>query len=395
MSKYDTYLQTEHDKCQAVIVEAQEKSVEMIGGDINQLQRNSMENIPQQFGEFLYVALGDRVTGQRSSVVNKTYVEKNPAGVDLAKRASDAGVSIEDQARAEQTKPLYPRRGWERNSSLQLWITVGRKFGVSYPTGDGSRVHTKYFGAGLCFKYLTQEHVDCVKNRLKRECVQSFLDFRNDFIEQQNELVDQLIPTPIPVNLGVVSCVMKTKKINSRSGSYNDDTKTTYTVMDGVVCSDITHTIATINKVALWDKHSTIDHCSSDTISEPTFVSLTFINMNDADRSIKIIGNVDLSMKECATSMQTAHKYGSRNVLNHIACVMPTHSFGDQPALKAYSNYNVQDAEGVLLNMHEVLEHPAIRAEMDKRISFYNKMSDRLQQLKHQNATLYFVNADM
>ena len=55
----------------------------------------------------------------------------------------------------------------------------------------------------------------------------------------------------------------------------------------------------------------------------------------------------------------------------------------------------VVDAQGILMNMDAVLQNPTVKDEIDKRVKFYNDMSARLQELKHDNATLYFLNADI
>ena len=82
MSKHDEYLKTEHEHCQRIVHDAQARTKESIVPFAEQFQRNSLDNIPQQFGDFLYTALGDRVTGQRSSVLNQAYIENNQELVD-------------------------------------------------------------------------------------------------------------------------------------------------------------------------------------------------------------------------------------------------------------------------------------------------------------------------
>jgi hypothetical protein len=406
MSKYDEYLKSANEECQAELKTAQDETKNTLEPTVEKFQRNSLDNIPQQFGDFLYIALGDRVTGQRSSVLNKTYAENNGHAVELAERAEEQGRTLEEQAKHEQAEyekkygnaPTYQRR-WVTHRQHQLWITAGRKFGVSYITGKGDRFHTIYFGEGECFQYLTQEHVECVKNKLKRKCTQDFLDFRNDFVSGTDELANQLIEVDVPARLGVISCVTKSPKINSHAGSYNDQKQETFHILDEVVDAKITHLIATVNKVDIWDKETDVSSNARRGVrSVPSYLSLVFLDINDEDKEIKILGNVDMNISEVRSSIQRATQFNVRETLFNLDEVeMPHYRFTDHEALKSQyrNNYSVRDADGILMNLGDILVHPSVSKELDKRVKFYNDMSDRLQKLKHDNATLYFVNADM
>lgn len=392
MSKYDDSAKAWRDECIETLEEAKTKADEAIEGSFDQFRQNSLGNIPQQFGEFLYTALGDRVTGQRCSVVNKTYFETSNKGLDVANRASNAEMTIEDYL-------SDPRKSWNHRH-IQLYITTGRKFGVSYFTGDSKRVHTIYVGKAGCFKYLTQEHVDCIKNKQKRKCAQDFLDFRNDYVTGMENLTDCLVDTKVPIKLGVVSCLTKSKKINSYAGSYRDNTVDTYVVMDGVAEDTITHTIATIQTEKVWDKISALDSRSvkRDHLVSPSFISLVFLNIDDEKKTIKVIGNVDMDMIDSCSvhhTLQVATDFSNRRTLNHSDACNIGYQITREPALKAYVNNSVEDCGGIILNMDEIIQNPLIRNELDKRVKFYNDMSDRLQRLKHEHATLYFVNADI
>jgi hypothetical protein len=398
MSNHDEYLKQAHEDCQTTIKEAQAKASDAIEADVEQLRRHSLDNIPQKFGDFLYTALGDRITGQRSSVMNTTYIENNSNVVALGKRAEANGISLEKFVRQEQAD--YIPNNWSSHFQPQLWITAGRKFGVSYVTGEnGQRSHTIYFGAGSCFAHLTQEHVDCVKNKLKRACAQSFLDFRDEFLDGIEDLSDKVIPVSVPVKLGVVSCITKSPMINANAHGYSDRAKKTFTVMDNVVDDEITDVIANVNTIEVWDKVTDLSSGSvgSEKVDIPTYVSLTFLKINDTNKTHTIIGNVDIGMDDVATSSQNMDSFANRGVLNRLDCITEHHRFQhSQSMYKAgYADYSPRDSNGIVLNMDEVLQNPTVKAELDKRIKFYNDMSDKLQKMKHDHATLYFVNADL
>ena len=80
------------EECKLAISKAKELANKSIEVDSDTFTKNVIDNIPQQFGDFLYTALGDRVTGQRSSVVNTEFIKNNP---EMAQSAKDAGISME------------------------------------------------------------------------------------------------------------------------------------------------------------------------------------------------------------------------------------------------------------------------------------------------------------
>ena len=189
--------------CKVELEIANDRVNAVIESDADSFRHNTLENIPQNFGDFLYTSLGDRVAGQRSSVLNKVFIEETDQGKKIAKMAEDANQTVEEYFKSHN---CY---------NLQILLTAGRKFGVSYYTGSNGRVHTRYFGKGRCFANLTQGHVDCIKNKRKRKCVQSFLNYRNEFISEHSKLSQQLVPVDISAKLAVISAVTAKKKINA------------------------------------------------------------------------------------------------------------------------------------------------------------------------------------
>jgi hypothetical protein len=384
------------EECKLAISKAKELANKSIEVDSDTFTKNVIDNIPQQFGDFLYTALGDRVTGQRSSVVNTEFIKNNP---EMAQSAKDAGISME--------KYLSQKASAERNpyniniDQPQAFITAGRKFGVSYFTSGGSRMHTIYFGSGQAFKYLTQDHVDCIKNKEKRNCTQTFLDFRDNFIVGLNGMNNMLIETPIDIDLGVVSILNKKLKVSNHYRYPNDrehdrEGKTQFNCMDTIKEGKITHTIVSMQDYKLWDKKSIITSRSvrSNNVSLPSYISLVFVNMNH--KNISVVGNVDIGVSEVRHGLEHADDNSCSSVSNHLSFVQRDHRITNSLALpENYRQLDVIDSSGILMNMDKVMDNPAVRAILDDRLKFYMDSSARLQELKHENAALYFVNSDM
>ena len=394
MSKYDDQLRTWNKECKTKLSDATIALDKECEKDVDSFHRNVLDNIPQQFGDFLYTALGDRVTGQRSSVLNQTYLQLNNTGKHIVDGAKENIQTVEEYAKEQQRS----NAGYY-SEHAQIYITAGRKFGVSYYTGKNNRTHTIYFGTGQCFKYLTQEHVNCVKNKHKRQCTQDFLDFRNEFVGGLIGLRDQLVEVSIPVELGVLSCITKTKKINQRAGMYNDDSKETFIVMDGVINSKITHMIVTVQPLEIWNRYDVVRsyNVKNDNVSKPSFLSVLFLNIDDNLKHITILGNMDMSVDGSMHSMNGVNGFDKHYVQNHLSCVADYHSGMTHPAIKTsnYAEYKTVESAGVMLNMDTVMANLTVHAEIEKRINFYGEMIGKLQELKHKHSTLYFINADI
>jgi hypothetical protein len=109
------------------------------------------------------------------------------------------------------------------------------------------------------------------------------------------------------------------------------------------------------------------------------------------------MANIDFGKTNFSHSLNIAGRFDVRNVLNNISEVDQHYRFTENKALKdnGYVNLTMKDSDGILLNLDEVLQNPTVNAEIKKRIKFYNDMSLRLQALKHEYASLYFINADI
>jgi hypothetical protein len=391
MSRHDDYLENEQREYENHIKGVIDRTYDILGNYHEKFFHGTIKNIPQQFGEYLYTCLGDRVTGQRSSVVNQDYIDAHPAIINAAKQNN---MTLEEyviyQKKMSGNRDTFSRRfrgnQWE---DFQMYITTGRKFGVSYHTGNDDRVHTVYFGAGKCFQYLTQEHVDCILNKDKKACTQAFLDYRNDFISKFNELNNQMIPIDVEFKSGIVSCITKSLK-------HNGQPEDKYNILDEVLNNKLTHMCISLNSVPVWNKKTNIPTSSkTDDIQVPSFISISFFKL--VGTTFELCGNIDLGMNNFKSGIELANNIkGSHNIL-HIPenQILDMYRFQREPFKSTFPQYQQYIHSGVMYNFDEVIQHPAITEYLDKCIAFYNTMSDRLQTLKHEWASLYFVNSDI
>lgn len=404
MNKIDEQLKLQDKECKEKLLDAKNIMDKAIEPNVTQFQKNTHFDIAQQFGDFLYASLGDRVTGQRQSVLNETFFKETDTGKDIAKKAKEANQTIEEYVKESYLKlrnlPYWERRmrGGYSKQQIQLYITVGRRFGISYFTGNDGRTHTMYFGKGECLKYLTQSHVDCVKNRQKRECVQDFYNFKVDFLKALEAMSTRLIPVNQPVQIGIISLITKMKKFSIKPVYQRSSGE--YTNLDSIEDLEVTHMGITTQQITPWDMKEKVSiyDVRDENAKSPAYISVFFFNVNDKKKDISIVCNLHMSVSEITHTLINATVQNTDSVISYIDCVPRNYTVhAGQEYLKNYidSGYTMTEAGGVILNMDVLWKNPVVQAEVQTYIKFYNDMSQKLQELKHKHSTLYFLNGDL
>ncbi|MCP3686742.1 MAG: hypothetical protein GY861_29235 [bacterium] len=396
MSKYIETLQGWNDETVSMAKDIQYKVGEILEPISERFKTESLNNIPQVFGEFLYSALGDRVTGQRSSKLNMTLFEKDSKCKGIATVATHNGTTIEEELVADYKANgrYYDNTHTSINRNIQAYITAGRKFGISYLTGNGDRVHTMYYSAGSCFKFLTQEHVDCIKNKAKRKMTQDFLDFRDEMSASIDSINNKLIPVDIPIKHGIISNINTRNKYDT---GYKPESENNFLVIDSVLESKITHLMIDTIDLNVWDK---VEYLNSydlkrETNNTPSYISMTFLNINDANAVVTILGNVDLDMDGILTGIDhVADPYNTKPT-NRTDARRNHNRITDEGALKNYIQYGYCQAKGFIMNMNEVLTDDIVSAKLNEAVDCFNNISFKLQEVKRNNVDMYFLNGDM
>jgi hypothetical protein len=386
MSKYTDTMSQWADEHATLMAGAKKLAVDAIEEPVDQLKKNSMDSIPAQFGEFLYTVMGDRVTGQRSSTLNTTFLENHSEGQALVAAATNNGCTVEEESKKRQKEywDAYGKRvnSYERDNQPDIFITVGRKFGISHVTGKGDRVHTRYFEPNECFSGLTQLHVGCIKNRQKRECAQDFLTYRDNFVTEATELNNIIVPTPLTAKM------LKQANISVYSEGDRYNAKN-FQVIEEEYEANISHTMAMIQNYQVWDMKGSLPRVNT----SGSFISLTFLDIND-DTNIIGVGNLDISMVDVVHPFVT-DSYGQKR--NHTQYMENSnHQYNGYPAInQQYNGRKVHDNDDTLMNLGEIIADTEVKKLLDERIKFYNDQSSKLQELKHNHATLYFLHGDI
>lgn len=381
-------------ECTDIVTSANEKVNVLMDNTFRQFAKNTLDNIPQHFGKFLYTVLGDRITGQRSSVVNNTFLTHNEIGKRLLKDATDNGKTIEETYKDFINNTSNPYLYKVNGNPPQLYITTGRKFGVSYPNGkNNDKVHTIYFDEENCFEYLTFEHIQCIKNKDKKQCTQDFYDFREEFISGLKGLT-QLIPVLIPAKQIVISKITKQLKLQP----YGTADHGLFCVIQDELDINVTHLLVVSREINVWDKITSLNSHSVGKHHNPhydSYISLIFLNIDDTNKKITNLGNFDMDTKTFRHSLQTANNVSFRDIQNHVDSYERISRLLDMPVFKAYQSYAYDSAVGYIVNMDFVLQNPVVIGELQKRITFYTDMSEKLQNLKTKYSDMYFINSDV
>lgn len=400
MSEKSEILQGFNDECVQTIKTASDKVDSFMKPYVEKFQNNILNNIPQEFGNFLYAALGDKITGQRNFVVNNKYFAENYNGKKISERAHLAGTSvikyIKNSYWNDKIMTFEARSRRYKEIDIQAYLTAGRKFGISY-FANSRRIHTMYFGAGQCFRFLRPEHVQCVKNKLKRECAHDFLNFRDEVLNGIEKLSSEIIEVNVPIKLAQVFRVSKTNKLSQYDGY---SAPSNYILMEGIVDSMITHVISVIPKYDVWNGYDTVysGELKKDEVEHPSFISLIFMNINKNENAYKIIANVDIDINNMNNTLQKAHLYNESEIMNIVEGhekIRSNYKYKKSIISETeYDNYTLKSTEGIILNLDEVLKNPTVTDFLEKRIQFFNNISENLQQLKYKHSTLYFINGD-
>ena len=364
------------------------------------LKLNTIGNIPQDFGKFLYSCLGERVTGQRSSVLNATFFKKNSNGIALVEKAKEKKCTIEEYLQKHDFSTDW--RGNKHYRDTQGFITAGRRFGVSYYTGDGERTHTIYFEDGKVFEFLTQEHVDCIKNSLKKECTQAFLDYRDAFVKNLATMnqQDNIIEINVPVTIARI-VTLSTRKKYDRGGDYNDSLSAT--VVESTHNETVQFATLEVPEFEIWDKASNVESRDArrGISAVHPFVAIRFGSVTDDKTPVKDtiqFGGIDISSEQFSHTLNTVEA-------NRDDLISPVSATGNAQEFhtlfnkipekdRYYARRNGTQTDGVMLNMKDLFLHTELQKAIQKRVDFFIAESVKLQELKHKFAGMYFLNSD-
>ena len=382
--KYDTsYINTleqNQTDCSVICNNECSKTDEVLETYKTQFQPNIMNNIQTDFCDYLDVIVGKRLNGRLRSELNTTCYNSIFAKDNVAKLPPE-----------EHIKNIIYNKVWTLRNK-PLYITTGRNFGVSQYTNNTKR--TRYIYKSMYFSHLTQEHVNCIKEKLVRDCVQEFIDFRNEFITKNKMLYNKLIPVNIPAKTAYISNVTKEPAFSGHNSN-----SVPYKILDKISDDVITHIYCTISKTSIWDKVSALSSYdikrsayNNERYADKTasMISVNFITKTDGNNNydsnkdttyLNIVGNFDMTIDNIVHSLQTSElRTGVVNRIRHDTIDIPDYSI--LPSIK------------ILFDMDKVLQHPSVKDEIDKRIKFYIDASTTLQELKYKYASLYFCNSD-
>ena len=357
-----------------------------------------LEDIGTNFGKFLDEALGDRVTGQRSSVLNPLWLNSE-TGKSYQEKAKEKGISVEDYLKHHDYFSHW--NNTKRYCKTQAYLSSGRAFGVSYWTGnnlitDESRMHTCNVSPDGYWKYILQGHVDCIKNKEKRQLVQDFVNFRD---EMQKELMGeniakQVIELDVDLDVAQFSTLVRNNRYSfdlyNRNSKYN-------LVLESIEKHPVTHVALFSPDISVWDG---ISQVSIGSRGDPY---IPYISINAGRKlektNAEIYGNVDIGVKSYLISLVKAIVPEDNSLVSHLSEVSrgmgsSNCSFTSLVNNEGHYSYSREKTvNGLLLGWDILLQNPLVANEIQRRVEFFKRWSKRLQDIKMNHAALYFINS--
>jgi len=341
-----------------------------------QLQSGNYNKIITSFNEFLNTICGDKVNSTNKKMLNPKFAASYDAE-NIQRRADAHEMTLVEYM---DSNHYYGAR------NQQPYISTGHSFGVCYYTGRGSRTHTIKFPSGALFGYITKEHASLISNKLKRECVQALIQFRDDFVIGLNEL-STIVPVAIPVTLDDVLVVSYGQRNNPTRDRYKPED--TAFVFDDYNHDMVTHCTVSTDSIRIWDGEDTIDFSGYYyTPSLDAVIGCSFFHLNEETKKYRDIANVTIRGDRITTNLDTAKDTRVRDMPHNDKSLALAQ-------IATLGNYREEKPLGICFDVDNLVNHPTIQAELSKRVKFFDDMMTELVRIKHEYATLYFLNADI
>lgn len=384
-----------HEEALRVEITTKSEEMESFGEPIaNDLDNNTAHNIPLEVGEFLDVVMGDKVTTQRSSVLNKVYFASDGSGANIKKKANDAGQTLEEYIDTTAKANANRYYGSSNFQDAPFFITAGRGFGISYVVGKTARKQSKFADKNSIFYYLTKEHIDCVRNARKKECVKDFYDFKQEFLKAL-EAITRTVIVPISEQIDTISLYNNT----FHNKELRNETHRSILGDDNTVT--LKHCEIVTSVPATWDKITKFHNKRNDNTNMSLFAINIIREDEDGQTRGDCIGTFKMVIKEAYDD--TSNKMVNYNTFNSYTKLLTeinhdqdsrTTFYGRRNRENTWSSSDRSMGNDIIRDMKAILDKPEIKAEIDKRINLYKEYSVKLLELKHKYADLYFVESN-
>jgi hypothetical protein len=339
------------------------------------------DNLIGSFGEFLISSLGDRVNGSRKTMLNETFMASETGQKIIAEfnAHKDGYPEIDTLEKYLAKTDNHYRNPYDRstktaNRTTCYLSTAPNGFGYTYVTPAG-RMQTAFITAHNLFEYLQPEHATLLSNKRKRECVEVFLDYRKWLLgEEKTANLPVIFDVPIDVTVIQTDIISSSNKRGDKYGNsrtYMVENNRSNTQIDRVNFNvsplpNVFHNLSSVNTERLSSNYGRYEIVID---LEPATIT-----QNEKGE------NIDMGY-----GMASITKHGFRNPLAQIL----RKDNSRQTSLKTKKVY-----EGDLLDWMKVMEHPQVVKAIQDRVKYYENAFDKLTEIKHEFADLYFAHSD-
>jgi len=382
-----------HEKELKETISNKSEEIQSFGGSItNDLNNNTVSNIPQEFGEFLDVVMGDKVTTQRSSVLNNYFFSDSDSGKHIVEYAKERGKTITQYLEDKIKSDANSYYNSNQYLNYPIYITAGRGFGISYIVGKSARKQSKFADKDSIFYYLSKEHIDCVRNKRKKDCVKDFYNYKKSLLSALEPIKDDVT---IPINKEVDTISLYSSTFNNKEQRYD-----TYRSIIGDDNSVVLNSCEITTTTPLtWDKISRFSK-KRNGIDNMSLFSITFIVENKDTERVESVGTFQLNIKE---SYDESNNKQSHYIINDTYTKLLKEIDGSETRMHYGRFANEKTwacgsrhitSNDIIKDMKSIIDLPEVKSEIDKRINLYKEYSEKLLALKHKYADLYFIESD-
>jgi len=397
------YLKETSKEGEELISEAQGRLLDLIKDYQTRFDTAVNSNIYDDFGSYLYNALGNKINSNNKNAVLSVWAE-SVKGKELIKQAKDSKQDlIKTIARYNDHKTHWEPAS--RKSYIITHVVTGKKFALAYITPK-CIVRTVPIPDRALFFALTQEHVDLISNKDKRICAQEFLNFRDNYIKILKDLNETaIVDVDVSTNVAEFKVISVMNRVSKQE--YGRD-KDTYISVDKISKMHFNHVHISIpidpKTLDVYDNAINHPRRYSHGLESRNFGSVISVH---PDRHTVMIHNADIKV---VAGARHATYFGSINLCEKESdtCLVPSDvlssstasicqfvnlkdAFDGPTVRKDFDVERITQNTGFMLDYEDLLNDPKVQKAIDRRIKFFETATKTLEHLKTKHAKLIFL----
>jgi len=353
------------------------------------LRTETIPDITTDFNKYITNAMGN-VNGSRKHAIIPNLLETSDGRHAEAKNSKATLADVVAYI-SEQNNDQYGYNKWKKEK-IATHYTTGKQFGISYQINDQIRT----INLINIFKYLTPIHVALINNPRRRQCAQDFLTFRDNYVKMYTDLNKETLEVNIPVKL------LQIIKL-SQKNVFGDRTSSVTKMPNGTIDHTVNEVVVSLAQKEIPmpaenKRINCIDLKAEGETHSKNIIKIDIGHRDSKNKELTFFGNIDISEDEVCSSYNTREMGQLHNgILREDAYDYDYLFDNTRDPQRYYSGNNpdvckIRTADGLILNMADVIRDPKVIQAIEKRTKLYAIASKTLHHLKKKHAGLVFIN---